>query len=154
MPIKCTTPMSQIDKYIKQQLERQERALIRTLSYVGERCVNEARAYNGKAYTDQTGNLRSSVGYVVAVDGKIRSSSTFETVLNGDEGGKTGKAYAKELVSKYPQGAVLIVVAGMNYAQYVSAKGYNVLSSAELLAEQLVPTLLKQLGTLNNDSQQ
>ena len=43
--------------------------------------------------------------------------------------------------AKYPKGLVLIVVAGMNYAAYVEAKGYNVLSSAELMAE----NILKQL---------
>ena len=150
MPIKQTTPMSQIDKYIQQQLKRQERALINTLMYIGEQCVNEARSYNGKAYKDQTGNLRSSVGYVVAIDGKIKATSTFEEILNGQEGAKTGRSYAKQLVAQYPQGAVLIVVAGMNYAKYVSAKGYNVLQSAELKAEKLVPQLLKQLGDLSS----
>lgn len=145
MPIKCTTPISQIDEYMRQQFKRQEQALVNTLNYIGERCVNEARSYNGNAYQDQTGNLRSSVGYVVAVDGKIRSSSTFENVRNGEQGSRTGKEYATELVKQYPKGVVLIVVAGMNYAKYVEAKGYDVLTSAELLAEQLVPKLLNDL---------
>lgn len=145
MPIKCTTPISQIDEYMRQQFKRQEQALVNTFNYIGERCVNEARSYNGNAYQDQTGNLRSSVGYVVAVDGKIRSSSTFENVRNGEQGSRTGKEYATELVKQYPKGVVLIVVAGMNYAKYVEAKGYDVLTSAELLAEQLVPKLLNDL---------
>lgn len=149
MPIKQTTPMSQIDKYIQRQLQRQERVLIRTLMYAGEQCVNEARSYNGKAYQDQTGNLRSSVGYIVTIDGKIKASSAFEEVRNGQEGAKVGKSYAQKLVARYPQGAVLIVVAGMNYAKFVAAKGYNVLQSAELKAEQIIPQLLKQLGNLN-----
>lgn len=149
MPIKQTTPMSQIDKYIQQQLKRQERVLINTLMYIGEQCVNEARSYNGKAYTDQTGNLRSSVGYVVAVDGKIKATSRFEAILDGQDGTEAGKEYAKKLVAQYPQGAVLIVVAGMHYAKYVAAKGYNVLQSAELKAEVLVPQLLRQLGDIN-----
>jgi hypothetical protein len=34
----------------------------------------------------------------------------------------------------------------MNYAAYVERNGYNVLTSAELLADELVPKLLKQLG--------
>lgn len=33
----------------------------------------------------------------------------------------------------------------MNYASYVEAMGHDVLTSAELLAEQIIPTLLKKL---------
>lgn len=147
MPTKCVTPMAQINAYIKQQTQRRERVILRTLQYIGERCVNEARSYNGKAYTDQTGNLRSSVGYVVAIDGKIRTASAFEPIMSGaNDGSQRGKAYAKALVSQFPKGAVLIVVAGERYAKYVAAKGYNVLQSAEQLAEHLCPQLLSQLG--------
>ena len=149
MPIKLTTPQSKIDKYIKQQLKRQERALLNTLMYVGQQCVNAART-NG-SYTDQTGNLRSSIGYVVAVDGKIIGGSSFDVVKGGAEGGSTGKAYATEIVSHYPKGTVLIVVAGMHYAKYVAAKGLDVIASAELKAQELIPKLLKQLeNQINN----
>ncbi|MGV4578106.1 hypothetical protein ACQ1R5_10635 [Ornithobacterium rhinotracheale] len=46
---------------------------------------------------------------------------------------------------KYPRGYVLVVVAGMNYALYVESKGYNVLSTAEQLAEREVPRLLNEI---------
>lgn len=143
MPIKLTTPQSKIDKYIKQQLIRQERALLNTLMYVGQQCVNTART-NG-SYTDQTGNLRSSIGYVVAVDGKVIGGSSFDVVKGGADGGSTGKACATEIVSHYPKSTVLIVVAGMHYAEYVAATGRDVLASAELKAQELIPKLLKQL---------
>jgi hypothetical protein len=52
-----------------------------------------------------------------------------------------------QLVSKFPKGIVLIVDAGMHYASYVSAKGYDVIDSAELLAQQLVPEILKRLSS-------
>lgn len=153
MPIRQTTPMSQIDKYIQQLLKRQERALVNTLMYIGEKCVNAARA-NG-SYTDQTGNLRSSIGYVVTVDGKIKGSSTFETVKEGEDGSKTGKDFAKELAAQYPQGVALIVVAGMHYAKYVAATGRDVLASAELEARNLIPKMLKQLEIeINNANSQ
>ena len=64
----------------------------------------------------------------------------------GGQGSSEGKAYVQTLVSKFPQGIALIVVAGMNYASYVSAKGYNVLDTAEVLAQRLVPQMLQQLG--------
>ncbi|ERI64270.1 hypothetical protein HMPREF1551_00509 [Capnocytophaga sp. oral taxon 863 str. F0517] len=97
---------------------------------VGERCITESRD-NG-SYTDRTGNLRSSVAYVVLLDGVVQSQGNIN---------KHNKEQIEKIKAKYPKGLVLIVVAGMNYAAYVEAKGYNVLSSAELMAE----NILKQL---------
>ena len=97
---------------------------------VGERCIIEARD-NG-SYTDRTGNLRNSVGYMVLLDGVEQSQSNIN---------KLNRKQFDTIKTKYTKGLVLIVVAGMNYASYVEAKGYNVLSSAELIAE----NILKQL---------
>ena len=97
---------------------------------VGERCITEARD-NG-SYTDRTGHLRSSVGYVVLLDGVVQSQGNIN---------KHNQEQIEKIKAKYPKGLVLIVVAGKNYAAYVEAKGYNVLSSAELMAE----NILKQL---------
>lgn len=144
MPIKNLTPEGAISEFIGQQVERVTSALIYNLCAVGEQVLNQARSTN--SYKDQTGNLRSSIGYVVAVDGKVVQSSSFEVVKDGADGSRDGKSYALELVKQFPEGIVLIVVAGMNYASYVSAKGYDVLDSSEVLAERLVPEILKQLG--------
>lgn len=144
MAMKQLTPMPEVDAYLEEQIQRIEQQAIYNLSYVGERCLNEARSTN--SYKDQTGNLRSSIGYVIAKDGKIVQTSDFTPIKGGNDGAKGGAAFARQLVKEFPDGIVLIVVAGMNYASYVSAKGYNVLDSAELLAEQLVPSIMKQLG--------
>ncbi len=144
MPIKNLTPEGAISDFIGQQIERITSALIYNLCAVGEQVLNQARST--KSYTDQTGNLRSSLGYVVAVDGEVVQTSDFEIVKEGADGSTNGKSYALELVKQFPEGIVLIVVAGMNYASYVSAKGYDVLDSSEILAERLVPDILKQLG--------
>lgn len=144
MGITQRTPSSEIDAYISQQVEEVTSALLENLQYIGERCLNAARDTN--SYKDQTGNLRSSLGYVIASDGRIVHQSTFEVVKNGEEGQESGIKFAKKIVRQFPEGIVLIVVAGMNYAQYVSAKGYDVIDSAELLADRLVPQILKQIG--------
>lgn len=147
MPIRLTTPLSKIDKYIAEQTKRQERALINTLSYIGQQCVNRARVSG--SYTDRTGNLRSSIGYIIAVDGKVHSISDFQPVSGldgrGEQGTTTGAEYAKQIVAQYPIGTILVVVTGMHYAKYVAAKGFDVLASAELEAHKLIPKLLKQL---------
>lgn len=144
MPIKNLTPEGAISEFIGQQVERVTSALIYNLCAVGEQVLNQARSTN--SYKDQTGNLRSSIGYVVAVDGEVIQSSSFEVVKDGADGSRDGKSYALDLVKQFPEGIVLIVVAGMNYASYVSAKGYDVLDSSEVLADRLVPEILKQLG--------
>lgn len=144
MPIKQTTPASEIDAFIKKHVERINNALVYNLKYVAERCLNAARETN--SYKDQTGNLRSSIGYVLVRDGKIIEQSAFEVVMNGGSGAKSGIQYAKEVARQFPEGIVLIIVAGMNYAAFVAAKGYDVIDSAETLADKLVPQFLKQLG--------
>ena len=110
------------EKYIK--------AATQKFIEVGERCITEARD-NG-SYTDRTGNLRNSVGYMVLLDGVVQSQGNIN---------KHNQEQIEKINVKYPKGLVLIVVAGMNYAAYVEAKGYNVLSSAELMAG----NILKQL---------
>lgn len=144
MPIRQITPMSEIDRYTEQKLKGLEQAVIRTLTYCGELCLNVARSTN--SYKDQTGNLRSSIGYVVTVDGRIVSQSSFETVKEGGQGSKQGAAFAKQLVRRFPKGICLIVVAGMEYAAHVKNRGYDVLDSSELTADRIVPYMLKQLG--------
>lgn len=144
MPIKRLTPPAEIDRYIAGRVEAIKEAIIRMMLYVGEQVLNAARMTN--SYKDQTGNLRSSIGYVVAIDGEIVQMSSFDTVKEGRDGSRGGKEYAIQLVRDFPKGIVLIVVAGMNYASYVSAKGYDVLDSSELLADKLVPQMLQQLG--------
>ena len=61
-------------------------------------------------------------------------------------GGAESLEFAKKLAAGHVKGITLIVVAGMNYADNVEALNYDVLTSAELLAEQLVPQILEKLG--------
>lgn len=144
MPIECKTSRAQIDKALQKQMERMHTAIIRKLCYIGEEAVNYARntSLKGRDYKDQTHNLRSSTGYVVTYDGKIVFSSDFRPDSEtGTEGAQAGRNYAEQIAAKQGKGYALIVVAGMNYARYVSAKGYDVLDSAELKARELIHTL-------------
>ena len=144
MGITQVTPDTEISEYIELIIKRKIDAMTRFMQHIGEQCLNAARDTN--SYENQTGNLRSSLGYVIVLDGKIIDKSDFEVVKKGYEGAKSGLSYAKKVARQFPEGLVLIVVAGMEYAAYVSAKGYDVIDSAELLADRLVPRILKQLG--------
>lgn len=118
-------------------LEIAYKKAVRALKAVGEECVDEA-VTNGN-YTDRTGNLRSSIGYVVSLDGEVVEEGGFRN-LGGAEGPGIGRAKAYDLALG-TQGLALILVAGMEYAQYVADKGFNVLDSASILARQLLSRL-------------
>lgn len=151
MGIKATTPISQINKMLREEVDKQRKALIRTMLYCAEEVTNAARSTD--SYKDQTGNLRSSVGSVVIVDGKIIQEYGFDVVLEGSIGVTDGKEYAHNLAASYPDGVVIVVVAGKEYASYVAAKGYDVLDSAENLARRIMSDLLSQLHTMKPTKQ-
>lgn len=149
------------DRITRRSQEKIVRALER-LCMIGERCVAVARE-NGN-YNDITGNLRSSIGYIVLYngveyrcalatptnvapgfrlvkrEGKDGKEYTSKQKVGGDgaEGAKQAKELLDKLKPKYPRGAVLIVCAGMNYAAYVeNVHGKRVLVDAKLKGEQL-----------------
>lgn len=135
MPIEVTTPIGEIQQYIEEQLARKVEVLINKLSYIGEGALRIAREQGN--YTDRTKNLRNSTGYVIALDGQIIARAGFRS-KNED-----GASFAEELARTTEGKAVLVVCAGMNYATYVSRRGYDVLDSAELEAKVLAEKLLK-----------
>lgn len=141
MSVKLTTSRAEITKYAFDQLEKMKANVIRTLAYVGEQCVNEART--AKTFKDQTGNLNSSFGYAIIDNGEIVNITGFKLIKDGHEGKPNSMEYIRQIAARSEGGLVLVVVAGMNYASYVADKGYNVLDSAELLAERLIPQLIK-----------
>lgn len=122
--------------------------IVETLSYIGERAVTIAREQGN--YMNRTGNLRSSIGYIVLQDGEpVRQSGDY--IVSGVEGaGDEGAQKARELLarlqSEFPQGIVLIVCAGMNYASYVEdIHGKDVLTSAQLDTEETAERMLNKL---------
>lgn len=146
MGIKQLTPMQSVTNYMDEHIARKRLALINLLSYVGESCVREMR--DNYDYEDQTGNLTSSKGYVLIEDGRVLNQAIEMSKKGTDRatGVSEGKEFMNTLINRFPQGIVLILVVGMNYSAYVSAKGYNVADSAETLANRLVTQMLKQIG--------
>lgn len=133
---------SDIRARINKFLEVVERKQIERLQYLGEMCVTHAREIPPQiGFTDQTGNLRSSIGYTVFKNGIAVHAGYSGT----GEGMKAGQQLAEKVGAKYKAGISLVVTAGMNYAVYVEAKGRDVLSSAEILAKQELPKMLSEL---------
>lgn len=117
--------------------------IIQRLCAVGEHAVKIARERGN--YQDRTGNLRSSIGYMVVMDGVSVFEGGQQVTANGTSGVTESQKMLSKLKSEIPQqGAVLIVCAGMNYAWYVeNIYHLDVLSSAEMEAERLARKLLK-----------
>lgn len=141
--------MREINALIKAEAERVEKLTIRAISYLGEQCVIEAKDRPQDAsWFDHSGNLRSSIGYVIVANGRIVQYSDFNQVKQGSEGVKEGKELAEELARKYSSSYALIVVAGMNYAELVEAMDNKVvLASAELFARQEISNMMIKLKT-------
>lgn len=146
MPI-IPPSIEDINNAIEERVERFKQMLVRELCICGEKCVNYARntALKGKDYQDQTGNLRSSTGYIVVADGAVVQISSFDSVKDGNNGARSGRDYALQLAEDFSDGIALIVVAGMKYAAYVANKGYDVLDTAEIQAERIIAQLIKDL---------
>lgn len=129
---------SHINTYIDGFVARVANRCVEAYEKAGDMVVAHAKETGN--YSDHTTHLRSSVGYIVALDGAIIKQGGF----GNNQGGTTGLEVAKKFITG--EGLELIVVAGMHYARYVEAKNYNVLTSAEHYAGIIVPQLLKQLG--------
>ena len=146
MAIKPNFTKDDVRKRFDAFLNEIEEKQIARLQRLGEMCLVEART--NKGYMMQTGALLSSTGYEVFVDG-VAIHSQFDAASGAESnaaetGIKSGQNIA-ETIGKGTKGIALVVVAGMNYAAYVEAKGYNVLSSAEHLAERELPRMLEKL---------
>jgi len=108
------------EDYIEERVNRE----IAILQRIGEEFVNKARSIN--TYTDRTGNLRSSIGYVLLWDGDIQKQN-FNPKADAK---KQVSELMVKLKSDYPKGMVLIGFAGMEYAAAVESKNYDVISGS------------------------
>lgn len=110
------------------------------LQRTGEEFVKVARL-DGQ-YIDHTGNLRSSIGYIILRNGEVISKNFKLSNKEGTDkytGMREAEQLAMELTSLYSKGYVLIGVAGMKYAAYVEAmENKDVISLAADKAEDFI----------------
>ena len=152
--------------------ERADTAVFNLLSKTGEEFVKVARTEGN--YQDWTGNLRSSIGYVIVRDGLIIQESSFDKVRgagdnmalvnfktkdgrsvkfavqgtsgDGSEGQQMGKRLVYDLANTYSRGYVLICVVGMKYAVYVEAMdNKDVISRAAMKSEDFIKAQSRSL---------
>lgn len=138
MPLIPGFSQGDINRRITNWVVSIEQRIIWTLAMAGEAFVNDAR--NIKTYKDQTGNLRSSIGYIIARDGEIIQ----ENIEGKTEGKTKAREVAKEVLRDNPKGFILIVVAGMEYAAAVESKGYDVITGSVPATKALLKKKIKE----------
>ena len=138
MPLIPEFSPGDIDRRIDRFAVSIEQRIIWTLAMVGENFVNEARST--RTYQDQTGNLRSSIGYIIARDGNIIQ----ENIEGKAEGRSQAKKIAEEVLRENRKGFILIVIAGMEYAAAVESKGYDVITGSVPAAKALLKSKIKE----------
>lgn len=143
--IRCTTSDEEIGRALADFLQRSRNKVLYNLGVAGESAVNEARSYNGRQYTDQTANLRSSTGYIITQGGKKITLSDFNPIRpTATEAHRKGLEAARELIQGMTQPYNLTVLAAMEYAIHVKNMGYNVLDSAETAAKETFERLMRE----------
>lgn len=111
----------EVERWFDYFVDRAEERIYRLLQRAGEEFVKIARKKGN--YKDRTGNLRSSIGYVIVKDGDILTEDYEQSSEGTDKqnGIREAKRLVSELVPIYSDGWVLVGVAAMPYAVYVEA---------------------------------
>lgn len=149
--IKAKFSVADIKKALDQVKINFDEAIINRLSFVGEKFIINART-NGN-YMDQTGNLRSSIGYAILKDGKLIISN-YDNSVKPNKNKKISPNYQAvnltnsllaEIAKRFPKGFVLVGFAGMDYAAYVESNNRYVITSSAITAENNLRKSLDEL---------
>lgn len=140
MNVDISAAINELNK-VKQQAPAM---IIQALETACLEVLQKARTLD--TYKDQTHRLRSSLGYIIYKDGQ-QVASNFQSTggEKGDEGVQIGIRKAAEAAAGIP-GIVAVVVAGADYASYVEAKGFDVLTGSALQLQQLFEAELRNLN--------
>lgn len=139
MGIKARFTKADINRLMKQKVAAIERVILNRLILIGEQFVKNAR--ENHTYLDQTGNLTSSISYIVLNNGKTVSKNLEGTA----KGIESAKSLISELSVRFQTGYVLIVVAGMDYAAAVESRGKDVLTASSIIAKNELKKAVKDI---------
>ena len=110
--------------------------IIDDVRFIAQGCYEEA--IRRKQYADKSGGLSASIGWAVCYDGKVVHSGGFTGNGRKASAGQSAGREAVQELARGSKGIRLILVAGAPYATQVEARGFDVTTSGELLAEEMV----------------
>lgn len=145
MGIKLTTSQSVLNSFFESATAIIKQEILTAFAKLGEECDARIRDRSAEeSWIDHTGNLRSSIGYAIFDYGRKQFESAFDSIGAGSNGSQEGRQMVADLAKEYSQVYALVVVAAMNYADFVEAKeNKDVLASTELWARSVVDGKLK-----------
>jgi hypothetical protein len=148
MGIKPKFTKEDIRKDLNKFRQKVEDDLVQILHYVGMKFIKEARDMTKSegGFDDDTGNLRSSIGYFILKDGQIIEENLKTIAGRKFKLTEEGKIQARSTLQNVPStdGYQIVGVAGMDYASKVESKGYNVITKQSLTALVNLDKLLKR----------
>lgn len=125
--------------------------ILRELQVIAEEACNKTRdTYPTRAsggYDDHSGNLRGSIGFLINFQGKEIVRGGFDG--RGSEDGEEAANNALSKVSISNTTWEIVVVAGKEYARYVEAKGYNVISFIQSFLDEAISKLKQDIKNGN-----
>lgn len=133
---------SRIEEFFAKCVQIIHDEITRSLAYLGEQCVSRIKDRSQEeSWIDHTGNLRSSIGYAIYDHG----TEIIEGMFSGTtEGASVGQQMLSELANLYSETYALVVVAGMEYAEFVEAHdNKDVLASTKLWADGKINDVLE-----------
>lgn len=144
------TPMFDPEELEREMLAAIEEAMLPKMIQIGRRAVDIARKkMGGKPYNDDTGNLRSSTGFIVFRDGKAVHEDFKPSAAGSDKatGLAVGRRQAREEMAG-SDGWGIVLVAGMEYAGWVENKGYDVITGGKNDALVWLTQAFNELGVI------
>lgn len=147
--MKLTTTKLDFDLIVQKQLKDIDNLVFQQLvELCDERIAIQRAKVSPEGYSDQTGQLRSSVGYIICRDGKVRHEN-FELAPYGTDkapGLKAGRDLALSQL-RISQGWGIVMVAGMEYASWLETNyGRSVLVTATFKLENDIEYILKNIS--------
>lgn len=120
-------------------------AIVSRMRFAGEQFIADSRSVD--SYKDQTGNLRSSIGYRIIVNGvQLYEGFTDKGEVVGLKASKkVMDEVVAELIARYPKSYILVGVAGMEYAAAVESRGLDVITGSSQTAQETLKRGLKDL---------
>ncbi len=145
MGIKLSTPQSALNAFFESAMTIIKREILIAYAKLGEESNARIRDRSAEeSWIDHTGNLRSSIGYAIFDYGIKQVESAFASIGSGATGSQEGRKMIADLAKEYSRVYALVVVAAMNYADFVEAiESKDVLASTELWARSVVDGKLK-----------
>lgn len=118
--------MSNVLRYAEQFADDRMQEIIWAAADIGEGIINDAREFGN--YMDVTGNLRSSLGYDVFINGQGKVGG--QGVQGEKQEGRVNARQTLDTVAaeEVGNGSALVCVAGMEYAGPLESKGRTVLT--------------------------